>query len=140
MFREKDRRQKSLKLIKKENNNKDTRDKQLCKESHGFLWNGEQKALQQYLNDEFDIKVHKNVLRSGQISMNNVVNSEFDQSDDESKVVGNTTVDKLEHVICQINMTDIPADWSQKHDKTRWNTNKTKTKIRNKSRDNKVVD
>jgi len=147
MFRYKDREQKKLKCIKKQNDNKETRVKIMCKESHGDYFYGEHKALQQYLSDEFDIKIHKNVLKSkcpvgpGYTIINKINKiDEFDQLNDKSKLVGNITSDKLEHVICKININDLPLDWSKKHDKTRWNTNKTKTTMRNKSRDAKMCE
>lgn len=117
MYRHKDRLLKAKKIAKKENSNKDDKPKIKEETYHNY---GDAKAIQQYINDKYDIKVHKNAIRQVQYEV-------------DDKPTGNTTKKHLSEIINEINVKDIPIDWNYKRDKTRWNTNKNKSK---KERDN----
>lgn len=88
MFKYKDRNLKEIQSLKKKNCNKvETKgDIKNLKNQRGTFC-GDLKVVQQHLNDEFDVKVHKNTLRS--IQPDNKVKSTFDEELGCNKMVGN---------------------------------------------------
>ena len=117
------------------------------------MFYGYHKALQQFLYDEYGIKVHKNKLREGvgsgknnyspDISYydnNNYNYIDLDDNDYKIKFTGNIELSKLHYILdtyLQSDENKIPIDWSQKHDKTRWTRSKIHTKIRKNQREYK---
>ena len=129
MYRHKDKLLKSKRQYKKTNVNKEsTQDSKPYKGSGSRMFYGSDKGLQQHLIDKYDIKVHKNVLRRRQF---------IDYELEKDNQIGNTTYDVLHDILEIIEPSDIPSDWSHKHDKTKWKTSKNKTKQRHHLYDDK---
>jgi hypothetical protein len=145
-------------LLKNKNNNKQKNKTIKHFKNNGScqMFYGYHKALQQFLYDEYGIKVHKNKLRqygflmrlikknySPDISYydnNNYNYIDLDDNDYKIKFTGNIELSKLHYILdtyLQSDENKIPIDWSQKHDKTRWTRSKIHTKIRKNQREYK---
>ncbi len=120
MFRHKDRYLKSKRLEKKENNNKE--DKQNIKDEK-YNYYDSSKAIQQFISDEYNIKVHVNEIRQIKYVINNNHTCNIKNNTLNNKIY-NTSNENLNEIINEINNKNIPIDWNYKHDKTRWNNNK----------------
>ena len=128
MFRYKDRLLKEMRIEKKKNVNKEDKQSKPYKEVGGASPYSYDKGLQQHLIDNYNIRVHKDVLRH---------KSSIDYEQLKGKPIGNTTYDELKIVLEKVSPEDIPSDCSYKHDKTKWKSSKTKTKQRLNLRDDK---
>jgi hypothetical protein len=127
---------------KKNNNKKDTKGKNCILKTYGYRGYryGPRKAVQQYLNNKFGIKVHVDKIKPLLCSHNNKIKISdaipFDEKLDGNKIIGNITEDKLDYMVHHVvEDSQIPLDECRKHDKTRWNTNKEKTKLKQRDRD-----
>jgi hypothetical protein len=131
MFRSKDKYLKDINLIKKKNNNKkDTKGEiKILKNSRGTIY-GNCKAMQQYINNEYGIKIHKNTLRSGILSTKNINPNFYDTNNDvDDKFVGNIGLCKLHYIVNSVNKKNISQNWNTQHDKTKWNSAKKISKL-----------
>jgi hypothetical protein len=141
MFRGKNRYLKRKRQLKKDNNNKeDTKGpNHIIKRYYRGCFYGRHKAIQQYINNKFGIKVHTcHITNRGHVDNSvKISNTEpFDEKIDGHRFIGNITEDKLNYVLNHVvENSQIALDECRKHDKTRWNMNKEKTKSKQRDRD-----
>jgi hypothetical protein len=131
MFHYKDINLKMKRAFKKKNNNKkDTKGSNRDLKEDRKLFYSDEKVLQQHLNDEFGIKVHKNTLRGLKSPNNNCIvdNNDFDKEIGCDKMVGNIEQNKLDYVLTKVNVHNLKIDPSLQHDKTKWKNSKHKSK------------
>ena len=129
MFRHKDKELKQKRLTKNRNINKE---RTKSKYPLPPPLNDTLKIKQQILHKKNNIKVHKNDLRHlEQSTQETLVRCEHDN-------IGNTKVNILAEAYNEIKPCEIPYDCKYKHDMTRWNINKKKTKEKNNRRQHKI--
>jgi hypothetical protein len=102
---------------------------------------GYSKATQQYINNEYGIKVHKTDIKDIQHKLmllpmekskikdnNNYNEYKFTVDNDKTKIIGNTNETILTYIVGKMesDSSKIPMEWSCQHDRTKWNINKKK--------------
>jgi hypothetical protein len=136
-------------LYKKKNSYKEKNQNAKYFKNSNFMFYSHEKAIQQFLYDEYGIKVHKNELRGNSsfgkknyypdisyydnLEYNNVI---YD-IENEKKYTGNIEISKLKYILSTYldsYRNIIPEDWTYNHDKTRWSRSKTQDKIRKNQR------
>ena len=134
MFRHKDRFLKTQRLEKKKNNTKDRPKEYYFKDRGGFFT--QTKVYQRILEEEFDIKIHKNQLKY--LTLHNYYYFMETNIDKLDKPIGNTTYRKLGLAVKEINKRHRISEKNQ-HDMTKWRRNKNKTKEMSRKRDIKKM-
>lgn len=80
------------------------------------------KGIQQHLIKSYGIRVHKNDLIN----------------EPNRETIGNTTANKLNDILSNMKLNDIPYESQFQHDMTRWKSSKDKCKQRLKDRNFKL--
>jgi hypothetical protein len=145
-------------LLKNKNSNKEKNKTVKYFKNNGScqMFYSYEKAVQQYLNDEYNIKIHKNKLREGGVGLTktnyypdisfddnfeyNYIDLDNDNTNNKKKFTGNIEISKLKYILSTYlnsEKSKIPIDWTYKHDKTRWSRTKIQDILRKKQRNYK---